>query len=147
MAGIALEGATTADVTAGNHIEYRAWEYKGDLPDGNGGWTPDYGWNYYNTNATVKGVSGSTAANVYINGKKPVLSGDRTTENDSYSIPSPSGEYVSGAHTNASGTVTSGNSRSVYINGKLVAVNGSSVSTHAGVNTTINQGSSNVNIG
>jgi hypothetical protein len=145
MAGIALEGATTADVTANNHIQYRVWEYQGSVPDGNGGSTPSYGWGYYNTSATVKGICGSTATNVYVNGKKPVLNGDQTTENDTYSISS--GEYYSGAHTNASGTVTNGNSRSVYINGKLVAVNGSSVTTHTNVSTTISQGSSNVNIG
>ena len=151
MAKIALNNATIANVTASNHIQYRRYEQVGT---GGGGVDsegnsiptyPIYGYVYYSASATVKGNAVATVTNVKIEGKSPIVQGDKTTESDSYSI---SGEYVSGAHTNAQGSVTSGNSSNVFINGKRVAISGSSVSTHSGNSSTINGGvSSTVNIG
>ncbi|OXS74466.1 hypothetical protein B1B04_09215 [Lysinibacillus sp. KCTC 33748] len=80
-------------------------------------------------------------------GKAPIVQGDKTTENDSYSLPS-GGVYVSGSHTNAQGSVTVGNSNNVFINGKSVATDNSTVTTHAGTSSKINGGaSSTVTIG
>lgn len=146
MAGIATNGATIADSISNGHITYRVYEYQGSVPDGNGGSIPIYGWNTYTTHATVKGTCNASPSSVYINGKNAVLSGDRTTENDQYSIPA--GEYVGGAHTGAAGSVTSGNSKNVFIGGKSVSVIGSTVSTHASSASSISSGgSSNVYIG
>lgn len=153
MAKIGLEGSATNDTIASNHINYRKYEQTGSYPNydqwGNYiGSTPTYGYNNYQTNATVKGVAKSTVTNVKINGKSPIVVGDRITENDSYSLPS-GGEYVSGAHTNTQGTVTVGNTKNVKANGKLIAVGGSSsVTTHASGTAQLSTGlSTTVNIG
>lgn len=144
MSKIALEGSTVADSVIQSHIYYRVYEYVGS--DNNG--DPIFAYRYYYAPATVKGTTKSTVTNVKINGKSPIVQGDRTIENDTFNLPS-NGEYVSGAHVNAQGTVTAGNSRNVYANGKLIAVGGnSSVQTHAGTNVAINGNlSTNVNIG
>lgn len=158
MANIALKDATIADSTANDHITYSVEEYQGQ--------TPEYciAWNQFGqcinydsdpiyrpvdkkTSATIKGKAVSTVTNVTIQGKAPIVQGDKTTENDSYNLPS-GGTYVSGSHTNAQGTVTIGNSRNVFINGKSVAIDGSTVTTHAGTSSKINGGvSSTVTIG
>ena len=144
MSKIALNGATVNDSIIQNHIYYRVWQYQG-YNDSFG--NPVYAYNYYYTSATVKGTAKSTVTNVKINGQSPIVQGDRTTENDTYTLPS--GEYVSGAHTNTQGTVSVGNSKNVYANGKLIAVGGSSVNTHGGTTTAIGTAglSTNVNIG
>ena len=158
MPKIALDGAAIADSVASGHIDYEVYKITGYTPtypiyddDGNyigtGGGDPIWGWvGGYNTSATISGTCKSTVTNVKIEGKSPIVSGDRTSENDSYTLPE--GRYVGGSHSNAQGSVTGGNSKNVFINGKSVSVNGSSVNTHAGTSTSINGGVSNsVNIG
>lgn len=142
MARIALDGATITQTTASGHIQYRVWEFQyrdsvyGDI----------YGWSYYSTSAYINGRANATVTNVKIQGKSPIVQGDRTSESDSYSIPR--GEYYSGAHSNAAGSVTGGNSNNVFVNGKSVSLQGSSVRTHANTNSSINGGTSTtVNIG
>lgn len=146
MAKIGLEGSAISDTIASNHIYYQIWNpYKYGTDEwGNGIGGYDYGY----TSATVKGTAKSTVTNVKINGKSPIVVGDRTTENDTYSLPSGA-SYVSGSHTNAQGTVTVGNAKNVKANGKLIAVGGSSsVTTHAGGTAQLNTGlSTTVNIG
>ncbi|KOY83019.1 hypothetical protein [Lysinibacillus macroides] len=133
MAKIALNNATISDTTAFNHIQYQQFD--------NGNWLPK------TTEAIIKGTVTSTVTNVIINGKAPIIQGNRTIENDTYTLPA-GGVYINGAHTNAQGSVTVGNSRSVFINGKSVAIENSNVTTHAGTNCKINGGvSSTVNIG
>lgn len=153
MAKIALSNATISNTTASGHITYKKYVQTGT---GGGGVDsegnsiptyPIYGWVNYTTSATVSGNAVATVSNVKIQGVAPIVKGDRTTEKDTYTLPS-GGVYVSGAHTSAQGSVTSGNSRNVFINGKSVAISGSSVSTHTGSSSTINGGtSSTVNIG
>lgn len=153
MAKIALADSTISETTASNHIKYEKYEQVGTGGGGNDAYGnpippyPIYDWVKYDTSATVKGKAVATVTNVNINGKAPVVMGDRTTEEDTYTLPS-GGSYVSGAHTSGQGSVTVGNSRNVFINGKSVAINGSRVTTHAGGSSTINGGlSSTVNIG
>lgn len=152
MASVALDDATVANSTSTGHITYRKWEYQYTTPiqydgEGNpvGGGEDIYDWNYYTTDATVTGKCNASSNSVYIDGKNAVLNGDTTTETDQYTVPS--GEYYSGAHSSISGSVTSGNSKNVFIGGRSVSINGSTVSTHAPTATTINQGNSTVFIG
>lgn len=160
MARIALSGATIAQSTASGHITYRRWEFTGRYTerwcafyDGDGhcvdwrGGDPIYEWRTYTTSANINGTVTAPARNVRVEGFSPVLEGDSTQESDTYTIPD-GGEYVSGSHSSATGRVSRGNSRNVFINGVSVAVEGSSVTTHASTNTTINGGvSSTVHIG
>ena len=158
MARIALNDATIADSTANDHITYSVEEYQGEsapycvLWDNFGNCIrynsdPIYSPVDKKTSATIKGKTVSTVTNVTIQGKAPIVQGDRTTENDSYNIPS-GGTYVSGSHTSAQGSVTVGNSNNVYINGKSVAIENSTITTHARTSSKINGGtSSTVTIG
>ena len=159
MAKIALDGATMAQSTIPNHISYRKWEQTGTSPpycsggyidgvcQGWSGGDPIYDWVYYQTNAIVNGTVTASVTNVKVNGKSPIVVGDKTKESDTYSLPS-GGVYVSGQHTNVAGSVTVGNNKNVFINGKLAVLNGAQVTTHAGTNTTINGGvSTTVDIG
>jgi len=159
MVKIALSGNLFTQSVANNHIRYRKWEYQyttattcnGYDVDGNcnswSGGDEVYGWNYYYTSANINGSVLSSITNVKIQGKSPIIKGDITKETDTYNIPS-GGEYYSGKHVNISGTVTSGNSKNVYVNGKSVSIVGSSTNTHADTNTQISSGgsSSTVNI-
>ncbi|MGG0667639.1 hypothetical protein ABE073_03830 [Lederbergia citrisecunda] len=159
MAKIALSGATIAESTVSDHITYQkyeivgygqppcvSWDEDGYCSD-YGSPPPIYDWVRYTTSAKISGSVAATVQNVKIEGKAPIVVGDKTRENDSYTLPS-GGVYVSGQHTGAAGSVTVGNANNVYVNGKLVALNGASVNTHAGTNTTINGGASTtVNIG
>lgn len=159
MTKIALDNSTINQSTANNHITYELYERTGTTPTycnrwdeegyciGWGGGDPIYSWVRYTTSARVNGNTVGSVINVKIEGKAPIAQGDRTRESDTYTLPS-GGRYVSGQHTNASGSVTSGNNNNVYINGKSVAIIGSSVQTHANTSSTIaNNGSNTVNIG
>lgn len=159
MARVALDGTTFQQSVASNHIQYRVWTYQYTTPTYCNGWDEDgncnswgggvavWDWEYYWTSARINGTAKASVSNVRVQGQRPIVNGDSTTETDSYTIPS--GEYYSGAHSNVAGSVTSGNSRSVFINGKSVAVNGSNVRTHANTNTplTTSGTSSTVHIG
>lgn len=153
MANIALKDATISDSIATDHITYKVNEQVdtgGGYYDQWGNYVPTYpiyDWVQHQTSATVKGKTVSTVTNVTIQGKAPIVQGDKTTENDSYNLPS-GGTYVSGSHTNAQGSVTVGNNNNVFINGKSVAIENSTVTTHAGTSSKINGGtSSTVTIG
>lgn len=123
-----------------------SWDSEGNC-NGWGGGNPIYEWVRYTTSARVDGVAVGSVSNVRIEGKPPIVQGDKTKENDTYTLPS-GGRYVSGQHTNASGSISSGNNKNVFINGKSVAIIGGSVQTHASTSATIrDNGSSTVNIG
>jgi len=159
MAGVALNNSTFNQSVAAGHVTYERWEFTGSytptypidydgdgIPDGWGGGDPIYDWIPHATDARINGVCIASPSNVYVNGFNPVLQGDATNEIDSYDPPSGTVRNIV-AHSGANGSVSAGNNRNVYISGKLVAVNGSNVTTHAGTTTTVNQGSSNVFIG
>lgn len=159
MAEVALNDATIAETTANNHITYESKDYIGESSPYCVQWNPItgaciatntdpmYDWKEHKTSAKVKGKAIATVTNVKFNGKSPVVMGDKTTESDTYTIPS-GGRYKSGAHTSAQGSVATGNNSKVFVNGKSVAINGSKVTTHAKSSSTINGGvSSTVKIG
>lgn len=146
MAKIALNGTSISSSTASGHIDIRRW-----VPptyDSEGNQTGGGYYIYSTTSATITGTANSSVSNVRIEDKTPITQGDSTTEKDSYSVPS-GWSYYGGAHSGATGIVTGGNSSNVYVNGKSVAIVGSSVRTHANTNTTISSSrvSSTVNIG
>lgn len=158
MAKVSLNNDEIASSTATDHIKYKKWEYQYTTPtycnaydnNGNciswGGGDEVYDWNYYYADATITGKINSTTSNVYVNGKHPIVKGDTTTEKDTYTLPS-GGQYVSGSHDSADGSVVSGNSNAVYVNGKSMCMIGSNVKTHAGTDTKISStGSANVYI-
>lgn len=143
MSGVALNGASTTEVTVSGHINIRRYVVTGYDPFGN----PYYGWSYSTTSARVSGECNATPSNVFINSSNPIRNGDTVSETDNYTVPSGY-EYYSGAHTNAQGSVTSGNANNVFIGGVSVATIGSRTRTHTNTNTTIaNGGSNNVFIG
>lgn len=159
MANAALDGSNINQSTASGHITYEIRERTGTSPtycnswddEGNcvgwGGGDAIYEWVRYTTSSRVDGIAVGSVSNVKIEGKAPIVAGDKTKEDDSYTLPS-GGRYVSGNHTGAQGSVTSGNNSNVFINGKSAAIIGSPIRTHASTSTTIkDNGSSTVNIG
>lgn len=161
MPGVALDGSNMEESTYSNYISYDVYDYVRTScanrdPETGACLRWNYGWRYQysdNTNALIDGVVNSSS-NVYVNGKPIVFNGCSTSESwvANPSVPSntSSREYrnVSPGHSGSgSGEVTGGNSSNVYVNGNLVAVIGSQVTTHLGNTTTIQNGSSSVFVG
>lgn len=146
MAKVALDGAEFNESNASGHINTERYQRTGST--GHPDYFPTYGWvGGYTTSARVSGKAKAKQNQVFINNKNAVLNGDRTEENDTYTLGNNE-RYSSGQHTNAQGSVTSGNSNNVYIGGVLVSVENSTVSTHANTSTTLKNGySTNVFIG
>ncbi|WP_133120491.1 hypothetical protein [Paenibacillus sp. GM1FR] len=78
--------------------------------------------------------------------------GDQTNENWT-ADPSPSpklgGTIISispGTSGSGQGRITTGNGARVTLNGKLIAIEGSTVQTHLGTSTTVSEGDSLVNM-
>ncbi|MEQ6355274.1 hypothetical protein ABNX05_11650 [Lysinibacillus sp. M3] len=154
MTSIALNGASINQSIATSHIsteryiqtgtECTSWDDDGYCTNRE----PVYNWvGGYSTNATINGTIKAKQSNVFIQGKNPALLGDNTIESDSYNLSSNE-RYASGQHSSATGKISSGNSKNVYIGGVLIATNDSTIQTHASTNTTIKDGfSSNVHIG
>lgn len=133
LKGVARNGDTINEVTASNHVTVRKWNSNGD--------NPGY-YMYDDVNATISGsINEGNSSAVYANGILASVQGSRTLESDDYSS---SWDYYSGKHTNAtSGSVASGSS-TVFIGGIPIARMSDNISTHAGVLTTIKDGSTNV---
>lgn len=156
MALIALNGAKINQSTASGHISterYIQTGTGGGGTDANGFPIPSYPikeWvGGYSISATINGTCTASSTQVFIQGKNPVLKGDRTKESDTYNLGVDE-RYSSGQHTNSTGgSVSGGNSKNVYVGGKLIAIAGSTVTTHASTNTTVgSEGlSSTVHIG
>jgi uncharacterized Zn-binding protein involved in type VI secretion len=141
MAGVARDGDSINNSTSYNHVYYRVWDSCDSIEyDDDGNPYCVGGYDYHYANATISGKVQSTR-NVYVNGKSIAVASDTTNETASWSV---SGEVVSHNGTSGSGTISSGNNKGVYANGKLVAIVGSSVTTFVGGTTSISQGSSNV---
>lgn len=152
MAKVALDGANITESTSpSNHITYTYDYYDPCKYVGEngciGGWSTTTG----RTSAKIVGTVTGAVSNVVVQGKRPIVVGDRTRETDIVPSPLPDNGYSpTGNHTNVTtGSVTGGNNKNVFINGKSVAVGGSTVRTHAGNNTSVGTSglSSTVNIG
>ena len=152
MANIGLNGATLNQVVAVDHINIQKYEQVGTgggeclARDEFGNclyYAPTYPleeWVDAKTDAKVDGTVKATVNKVFIQGKNAILNGDKTEEKDTYVLESNE-RYVSGQHTNAQGTVTTGNSRNVFIGGKQVSTQPITVNTHvSGLTTTVKDG-------
>lgn len=172
MAKIAVNASTLAESTIADHINYTKSEQTGTSqptcpygymnPNGTCGYYSGSGYWVdmwiagspimqdvpYKTSAKINGTCTSTNTTVKINGKAPIVVGDKTKETDTYTIPS-GGTNPSGYHTDiTTGSVTVGNTKNVFVGGKSIAINGSKVKTHAGNDATITGAlSTTVNIG
>lgn len=163
MPGVALNGASVESSVKSGHVTYEIWRYYPYECLGR----DDYGnclfpiparWEYAgmgSTNAriTTAPIQASTSG-VYINGKTVVVVGDQATESWVADPPVPSDTSTTqyrnirpGRSGSGTASVTFGNSKNVFINGKSVATIGSEVTTHLGNTTRITTGSSNVFIG
>ena len=150
MALIALNDAKINQSTSSGHIKTERYIQTGtgggycNARDEDGNCTsyaptyPIFNWvGGYSTSAKIDGTCTASSTQVFIQGKNPVLKGDKTKESDTYQLGS-SERYASGQHTNVTtGSVTGGNSNNVYVGGKLIAIAGSTITTHAGTSTTI----------
>lgn len=165
MAYVATHGSTIADSYRNGYVLYDIydWERVGRTctrrdPETNEclNWRDDYDWVFNRTDSTSAKISGTviSSSNVCINDVPIAYQGCGTTESWVADPPVPSNtstrQYRNvrpASSGSGSGTVTSGNSSNVYVNGQSVAVVGSSVSTMLNTSSSITSGDSGVHIG
>lgn len=94
----------------------------------------------------VRGTVKASAASVFIHGKAAACMGDAVEEQETV-IGLPGGAYNVRNQEGGRGAIDSGNAAGVYCEGRLLAVNGSTVRTHNGQRTVIAEGSGNVFVG
>ena len=146
MAQVALNGTAINQSIRNNYVsyQYRVYDscrYIDYDEEGYPYCIPGY-WYYTGySNAIINGVVNCNNK-VYVNGISVAKAGD--TVNETWVNSGLQSEYVSGSASpglNGSGNGTIGsnaNNKKVYINGALVAVKGSSVTTHLSTTTTLN---------
>ncbi|MFL1671458.1 hypothetical protein [Paenibacillus dendritiformis] len=156
MAAIALNGGATAPVVKDGHVTYTIQTYEEPWFDKDTGrweggiWTTSGSGS---TGALITGRGIAASSRFYVNGVSAAVVGDRVNEVWQASPPVPS-DTARTRHINISpgksgsgqGTITGGNAKRVYLNGKLIAVQGSSVTTCLGNGTTISEGNSLINM-
>ncbi|GEM_PF-6694979 len=138
MGNVAINGTQISQTTKYNYItyEYRVWDdcrYTGYDEEGNpyciGGWLYYTGY----SNAIINGYV-NCHNNVYVNGVSIATAGDKILE--TWKNSGIHSDYVSGSASPAlddsgiGGINMEANSKSVYINNKLVAIQNSNVTTH-----------------
>lgn len=147
MAQIAINGTAINQSVRSNYIsyEYRIWDperyFDGYDEDGYPIYSPGY-W-YYNgySDAIIDGAV-ECSNKVYVNGISIAKAGDSVKE--SWTNSGFESEYVSGSASpgtsgSGKGVIDSNaNSSKVFINGQLVAIKGSSVTTHLSTKTQLN---------
>ena len=146
MAQVALNGTAINQSIRNSYVsyQYRVYDSCRDIDYDEYGYpycVPGY-WYYTGySNAIINGVVNCNNK-VYVNGISVAKAGD--TVNETWVNSGLQSEYVSGSASpglNGSGNGTIGsnaNNKKVYINGALVAVKGSSVTTHLSTTTTLN---------
>lgn len=149
MAAIALHGHRTDQSTKSGHVTYDIYRYEDDPRGGD--------WYYSSsgsTGALITGTISSSSGSVFVNGTPICTVGDAVNETWGASPPVPSNssytEYrnvIPGTSGSDQGKITKGNAANVYMNGKLIAVQGSTVTTCLGTTTKISGGNSTVMIG
>ena len=146
MAQVALNGTAINQSIRNNYVSYQYREYDSCRytdydEEGDPYCIPGYWYYNGNSNAIINGVVNCNNK-VYVNGISVAKAGD--TVNETWVNSGLQSEYVSGSASpglNGSGNGTIGsnaNNKKVYINGALVAVKGSSVTTHLSTTTTLN---------
>ncbi|OMD78246.1 hypothetical protein [Paenibacillus odorifer] len=154
MPKAANSNSTIQDSTKSSHVTYTERYQSGT---GGGGTDihgnpiptyPIYSTATHHTDAKITGTV-SSSSNVLINGSPAIKVGD-TTQEQWTADPEPYPHYggnitsVSPATSGSgSGSVTVGSSN-IFVNGKALVFEGSTVTTHLGNTTTIDGGSDNV---
>ncbi len=154
MAQVALNGTSINQSIKSDYISYEygvydPCRYQGTDSEGNPTCSPGYWWYSATSNAIING-SVSCNNRVYANGISIAKAGDNVNETWTNSgFNTPNRNISPGSNGSGSGTIASNaNSSNVYINGRLVAVRGSTVNTHLSTNTTLNTPTaSRINIG
>lgn len=143
---VALDGAVINESTASGHISYKYKESYTDsckYTDSEGRCVSGTSTRERSATASAKitgTVKATLVSNVFVNGKKVIVVGDRSTEKDQ-AIGMRSGAYdIRNRHTNANGSVVVGNSKNVFANGKSIAIKSSQIKTHANTTTTFKSG-------
>jgi uncharacterized Zn-binding protein involved in type VI secretion len=146
MAKAANSSSTLNESTKSSHVTYRE-RYESGTNSTTG--APTYSTVTWHSDAVITGVIDNPSSNVLINGSPAVTVGDSISEQWEAS-PEPYEHYggsiisiTPGTSGSGSGSVSVG-SGNVLVNGKPLAYDGSTVTTHLGNSTTINGGSSNV---
>ncbi|WP_405130533.1 hypothetical protein MHB43_23695 [Paenibacillus sp. FSL H8-0317] len=128
--------------------ECSSWDQFGNCT----GYSPTYTTTTHTTGAKVTGTLASNSNKFTVNGVPIACVGDQTNENWT-ADPSPSpklgGTIISispGTSGSGQGRITTGNGAHVTLNDKLIAVESSTVATHLGTSTTINEGNSLINM-
>ncbi len=114
---------------------------------------PLYSTTTHTTGAKVIGAIASNSNKFTVNSVPVACVGDATTE-QWIADPSPSpknsgGSIISispGTSGSGQGRITTGNGARVTLNGKLIAVQGSTIQTHLGSDTTIEEGDRSINM-
>ncbi|MDG0874541.1 hypothetical protein L5D93_19750 [Paenibacillus thiaminolyticus] len=147
MAAIALNGGATAPVVKDGHVTYTIQTRD---PDWDDDWETT---GYSSTGALITGRGIAASSRFYVNGVSAAVVGDRVNEVWQASPPVPPDtdrtRYINispGKSGSGQGTIAGGNAKRVYLNGKLIAVQGSSVTTCLGNGTTISEGNSLINM-
>lgn len=114
---------------------------------------PLYTTTTHSTGAKVTGAVASNSNKFTVNSVPVACVGDATTE-QWIADPSPSPKNSGGSIISISpgtsgigqGRITTGNGARVTLNGKLISVQGSTIHTHLGSDTTIEEGDSLINM-
>ncbi|MEQ7049503.1 hypothetical protein ABN764_02435 [Paenibacillaceae sp. P-4] len=149
MAAIALNGHRTVQSIKSGHVTYDIERYT--VGTFNSRWEYD---GSESTDALIKGNIQSSLTSICANGTPICVAGDSVDENWTASPPVPSNtsrtRYYNirpGTSDSGRGYIAAGNNSNVYANGKLIAVQGSTVTTHLNTSTTIQEGNQSVHIG
>ncbi|MBD8839928.1 hypothetical protein IFU39_19115 [Paenibacillus sp. CFBP 13594] len=116
--------------------------------DGN----PQYTTTTHSTGAEITGTVASNNNKFTVNGISVACVGDSTTEQwvaDPSPSPQRGGSIISispGTSGSGQGQITTGNGARVYLNSKLIAVQGSTVRTYLGTSTTVFEGDNLINM-
>lgn len=148
IAKAAINSSKLVESTKTGHVTYDIYYW--DSGDEN---TSGY-WYYGGSGSTDAKITGTVSTNskLKLKGESAATVGDVTNESWEAYPPVPAGDYwtdyrpTSDIAGTGQGLITSGNSKNVKVNGKLVAIVGSEVRTCLDTITTIEDGSEVINI-
>jgi uncharacterized Zn-binding protein involved in type VI secretion len=162
IAQVATNGGHITESIKENHVTYsiESWEYQystGGGTDSQGNQIPiidHYDWEDAGTGSTGAKITGTIQASnpMKINGVSVAKIGDRTNETWTVSPPIPNNSstkrYTATSPISGSGQglITGGNGKNVKLNGQLIAILGSEVTTCLGNKTSIADGNNLINM-